>query len=173
MVSPLFMWKGRCNVSPFYWRLERNYWGLRKNKREREMENQSAGLGFFNINPLYWEKIEKKKKKINLLKLLCMFCQVSPGFCLFGQIGRSHVRAVRRRDPLFQTLTAQQSCFFSEWYIFWFSLIFFWWILFLLLGENNLSYHPLCLFNFQCGCVTLLLVEKVIDFHQRNHAKDE
>jgi len=26
---------------------------LRKNKREREMKNQSAGVGFFNINPLY------------------------------------------------------------------------------------------------------------------------
>ena len=37
----------------FYWELERNYWGLRKNKEKREMENQSAGVCFFNINPLY------------------------------------------------------------------------------------------------------------------------
>jgi hypothetical protein len=37
----------------FYWGLERNYWGLRKNKREREMKNQSAKVCFFNINPLY------------------------------------------------------------------------------------------------------------------------
>ena len=38
---------------PFYWGLERNYWGLRKNKEEREMKNQSAGVCFFNINSLY------------------------------------------------------------------------------------------------------------------------
>jgi hypothetical protein len=25
----------------------------KKNKGERKMENQSAGVGFFNINPLY------------------------------------------------------------------------------------------------------------------------
>jgi len=50
--------------------LERNYWGLRKNKREREMENQSAGVGFFNINPLYREKVERGKEKINLFELL-------------------------------------------------------------------------------------------------------
>ena len=51
---PLFLYeKGRCDVSPFYWGLERNYWGLRKNKGKREMENQSAGVDFFNINPLY------------------------------------------------------------------------------------------------------------------------
>ena len=38
---------------------------------EREMRwNQSAGVGFFNINPLYWEKVEREKKKINLLELL-------------------------------------------------------------------------------------------------------
>ena len=41
-----------------------------KNKREREMKNQSAGVGFFNINPLYWEKVEREKGKINLLELL-------------------------------------------------------------------------------------------------------
>jgi len=27
--------------------------GIEKNKEKREMENQSAGVGFFNINPLY------------------------------------------------------------------------------------------------------------------------
>jgi len=43
---------------------------LRKNKGEREMENQSAGVGFFNINLLYREKVERKKRKINLLELL-------------------------------------------------------------------------------------------------------
>ena len=34
------------------------------------MENQSVGVGFFNINPLYWEKVEMRKGKINLLELL-------------------------------------------------------------------------------------------------------
>jgi len=52
-IFSLSIWKGRCDVSPFYWGLERNYWGLRKNKGEREIKNQSAGVCFFNINPLY------------------------------------------------------------------------------------------------------------------------
>ena len=34
------------------------------------MENQSAGVGFFNINLLYWEKVKMGKEKINLLELL-------------------------------------------------------------------------------------------------------
>jgi len=37
-IFSLSIWKGRCDVSPFYWGLERNYWGSRKNKREREMK---------------------------------------------------------------------------------------------------------------------------------------
>ena len=35
-----------------------------------EMENQSAEVGFFNINLLYWEKVEREKVKIYLLELL-------------------------------------------------------------------------------------------------------
>jgi len=35
--------------------LERNYWGLRKNKGEREMENQSAGV-VFSTSIVYIEK---------------------------------------------------------------------------------------------------------------------
>ena len=34
------------------------------------MKNQSAGVGFFNINPLYWKKVEREKGKIKLLELL-------------------------------------------------------------------------------------------------------
>ena len=63
--SPLSIWKGRCDVFPFYWGLEINYWGLRKNKGERVMENQSVGVGFFNINLLYWEKVKREREKIN------------------------------------------------------------------------------------------------------------
>ena len=49
--------------------------GNEKNKGKREMKNQSvgvksAGVGFFNINFLYWEKVKKGKRKINLLELL-------------------------------------------------------------------------------------------------------
>ena len=29
-IFSLSIWKGRCDVSPFYWGLERNYWELRK-----------------------------------------------------------------------------------------------------------------------------------------------
>ena len=67
LIFSLSIWKRRCDVSPFYWGFERNYWGLRKNKREKKMENQSDGVGFFNINFLYWEKVERRKRKINLL----------------------------------------------------------------------------------------------------------
>jgi len=53
----------QIDFPPFYWGLERNYWGLRKNKRKKEIENQFAGVVFFNINPLYWEKIERGKDR--------------------------------------------------------------------------------------------------------------
>jgi len=32
-IFSLSIWKGRCYVSTFYWGLERNYWGLRKNEK--------------------------------------------------------------------------------------------------------------------------------------------
>jgi len=117
-------------------------------------------------------------QRVTLLRVLLFFhvCQVclTPGFWLFGRIGRSHVRGRgtregegRRRESVFQSVTAQQSYFFWVIYIL-FSLIFFR-CRFL---EINLSCHPLYLFNFQCWRVILPLVQKVIDFHQRNHSKD-
>ena len=53
-------------MSPLSIRDWRYYWGLRKNKEEREMKNQFAGVCFFNINLLYREKVKKEKEKINL-----------------------------------------------------------------------------------------------------------
>ena len=38
---------------PFLLGIEEKLLGLRKNKGEREMENQSVGVDLFNINPLY------------------------------------------------------------------------------------------------------------------------
>ena len=43
--------KGDASVSPFYWGLRRCYWGLRKNKGEREIKNQSVAASFFTISP--------------------------------------------------------------------------------------------------------------------------
>ena len=68
--SPFLYGKGDA-MSPFSivnWREIIGDW--EKNKGEREMKNQSAGVDFFNINLLYWEKVEKRKGKINLLELL-------------------------------------------------------------------------------------------------------
>ena len=45
------------------------------------MENQSAGVNFFNINLLYWKKVKREKGKINLLKLLL------PSFDFFRRAG--------------------------------------------------------------------------------------
>ena len=49
---PFYM-KKEMRCLPFLLGIGEYYWELRKNKKEKEMENQSAGVGFFNINPLY------------------------------------------------------------------------------------------------------------------------
>ena len=67
---PPFFMKREMWCLPFLLGIGEELLGIEKNKREREMENQSAGVDFFNINLLYWEKVEREKGKINLLELL-------------------------------------------------------------------------------------------------------
>ena len=96
--SPFSIWKRRCDISSFYWGLERNYCGLIKNKKKREMKNQSAGVSFFNINPLYWEKV-KKEKKIHQLEFALTWLTDWPALYLY-ELHKSSMRQGTKREDL-------------------------------------------------------------------------
>jgi len=50
---PSFYMEREMRCLPFLLGIGEKLLGLRKNKGEREIENQSAEVDFFNINPLY------------------------------------------------------------------------------------------------------------------------